>query len=115
MNYNRDYYDSNTFVNKKPNRSNDVQNIVTGTIKESKSGGEVITFSLNLPILSIKLDFVVTVPSENTGTAPVYIHTKLFKPRKTRRVRGPQQDENYNDEDAVNDNIGNTFYEEGVE
>lgn len=51
--------------------NSDDQFVLEGTLRPSKSGGDVIVFYLNLGFLT--LTFIVTVPMEGTEKGPVYV------------------------------------------
>jgi len=53
------------------------QFILEGKIRNSKSGGDVITFNMSLGF--IDLTFIVTVPMEGTDVGPVYVKYSFKK------------------------------------
>lgn len=54
---------------------------VTGNIKENSSGGEIISFYVNLGLF--QLICIVNCPQDNQETVPVYVKFAL-NPRKDR-------------------------------
>ncbi|HEY8096869.1 MAG TPA: hypothetical protein VIE65_12370 [Methylobacter sp.] len=64
-------------------QNKDDQFVLIGSIAPSKSGGEVICFKLELGFIA--LTFIVTVPSEGTSQAPVYVKVSDIHPMLPRR------------------------------
>jgi hypothetical protein len=55
----------------------DPQIVVSGTIKEARNGGEIITFSVTFMFFT--LSCIVNVPREGETTAPVFIRGKMCR------------------------------------
>ena len=70
--------------NQGPNQ--DDQFVLEGQVKPTRSGGESIVFRLDLGF--IRLSFIVTVPSEDTETGPVYVKYQ-FNPSLRRKWFDP--------------------------
>jgi len=62
----------------KNNQEQQTQFIVTGRIKPTNVGTEVISFSFRLG--PVKVICIVNVPDENTDEAPTYVKFELVKP-----------------------------------
>ena len=65
------------------NKTNDPQVVVSGSVKQGRAGGEIITFSLRLSL--IELVFIVPIPEdENQLTVPIYVKHKVRWPSQER-------------------------------